>query len=87
MGTADAGHYYSLIKVDASDRWVEFNDTIVRPFNVDDLPLNAFGGCEQSTENMDMGQEPNSKNLMSSSAYMLLYERNVCFDENGQVID
>ncbi len=50
MGTAEAGHYYSLIKEPDAKKenvWLEFNDTIVRPFNVEDLPGEAFGGEEK----------------------------------------
>jgi len=35
MGTAESGHYYSLIqdRDKSDDTWYEFNDTIVRPFD------------------------------------------------------
>ena len=52
MGTAESGHYYSIIK-DNSDQlqnnnqWFEFNDHIVRPYDLDDLPNDAFGGFEK----------------------------------------
>ena len=45
IGTADAGHYYSIIKdhQNNGDVWYEFNDSKVRPFNIKDLPNVAFG--------------------------------------------
>jgi ubiquitin carboxyl-terminal hydrolase 9/24 len=51
MGTAEAGHYYSLIKdpkaAPGEDVWNEYNDTLVRPFDVKDIPGEAFGGEEK----------------------------------------
>jgi len=53
MGTADSGHYYSIIKdkeVDANGKtnnvWLEFNDSKVSDFNIRDLPNIAFGERE-----------------------------------------
>lgn len=54
IGNAESGHYYSLINVDNRESWVEFNDTIVRPFNNEDLPSHAFGGFDREFENTDM---------------------------------
>jgi hypothetical protein len=53
MGVADSGHYYSYIlnredtDLPESERWLEFNDTIVNEFNPDDIPNEAFGGEEK----------------------------------------
>lgn len=44
LGYADSGHYYSFIQDRNSSKWYEFNDTVVRDFNIDDLPEEAFGG-------------------------------------------
>ena len=46
-GTADSGHYYSFIReAETSDgeKWYEFNDHVVRDFDVSELPNEAFGG-------------------------------------------
>lgn len=45
-GSADAGHYYSFIKDrhPGSNRWLEFNDTYVREFDVKNLGQECFGG-------------------------------------------
>ncbi len=52
-GVADAGHYYSYIKTrdqtTGQSRWVEFNDSNVRPFDVRYLPNEAFGGMERQS--------------------------------------
>lgn len=42
------GHYYSLIS-DENKNWYEFNDTLVKQFNVADLAEEAFGGEDKST--------------------------------------
>jgi hypothetical protein len=47
-GTADMGHYYSFIRERETrgdgGRWIEFNDRLVREFNVVNLDSEAFGG-------------------------------------------
>lgn len=54
LGTAESGHYYSLIQDREADpsipeekRWIEFNDKIVTPFDPKDIPNEAFGGEEK----------------------------------------
>jgi ubiquitin carboxyl-terminal hydrolase 9/24 len=38
IGTSDSGHYYEFVRERAEGgRWFEFNDTIVRPFDIDRL--------------------------------------------------
>lgn len=46
MGNADSGHYYSLItdRDGPENEWFEFNDSIVRPFDLEDMKNEAFGG-------------------------------------------
>ena len=48
QGTVDGGHYFSFIKEREPDspnynKWFEFNDTRVRPFDISELDLHAFG--------------------------------------------
>lgn len=48
-GTADSGHYYSFIKESNNargEKWYEFNDHVVRDFNIADLAGECFGGEE-----------------------------------------
>ena len=36
MGIADSGHYYSYIRdreAKGEDKWMEFNDNVVKPFD------------------------------------------------------
>jgi len=35
MGTSDWGHYYSIIN--NSNEWMEFNDTIVRKYDISNI--------------------------------------------------
>jgi len=44
LGYADSGHYYSFIQDRNNNKWFEFNDTIVRNFNFDDIAEEAYGG-------------------------------------------
>ena len=49
-GTADSGHYYSIIKdiqKNEQNLWYEFNDTIVKAYDFQDIKNEAFGGQEQ----------------------------------------
>jgi hypothetical protein len=84
MGTAESGHYYSLIKDRRAkgDVWYEFNDTMVRPFDVEDMAHEAFGGEEK----VFWGGGTTSKNMIGSlrekfrNAYILFYERETFYD-------
>jgi len=65
-GTAQAGHYYSYIKQrkllypdefpdekqfgQLHDVWYEFNDNIIRPFDMANLEESCFGGTQQIVE-------------------------------------
>jgi ubiquitin carboxyl-terminal hydrolase 9/24 len=46
-GTAESGHYYSLIKPKNQKQWYELNDRIVRDFDLNDLASYSFGGEEK----------------------------------------
>ena len=77
-GHADAGHYYSYImdrenkEKDKAPRWLEFNDTEVRPFDPKDIPYETFGGEEDSAWGTVREKTRN--------AYVLVYERVVTMD-------
>ena len=85
MGTADSGHYYSLVK-DPEDeqstseqaQWYECNDSMVREFNVKELAEEAFGGEEKWEGHMNYpsGSAGNSWSREKiCNAYMVFYER------------
>jgi ubiquitin carboxyl-terminal hydrolase 9/24 len=65
IGYADSGHYYSYIQDRTTMKWHEFNDTVVREFNIDDLSEEAFGG--------EYGGYETKEKI--KNAYMLIYER------------
>jgi len=70
-GTVNAGHYYSLIKdPNNPEKWMQFNDTMVYDFDINNLAEEAFG-----SKNND-GYEK------THNAYILVYERTVQFTEN-----
>ena len=82
-GVADSGHYYSFIKLrhsnTDSDQWVEFNDEIVRPFDIDSIEKECFGGTEKIGEGHRFAREINR----TRNAYMLIYERKYNNDNNN----
>lgn len=47
-GTAESGHYSSLISDRENNKWYEFNDLRVNEFNVNQLGDEAFGGQEEA---------------------------------------
>ena len=69
-GRADYGHYFSLIKKE--NKWFEFNDDNISPFDIKSLKKVAFGGDSLHSQN--------------KSAYILFYERVEYFNENNNVI-
>lgn len=73
VGTADSGHYYSLIK--EKNQWFEFNDTVVRKIDPSEIPNEAFGGEEKFTYQTQTGNSAGFKSKLRN-AYILLYERN-----------
>lgn len=84
MGTADAGHYYSFIKdrTKTDDVWYEFNDAVVKPFNLLDMESEAFGGEEKvqisaSTHSSYVYTQTRER---ISNAYLLFYERDTFFN-------
>ena len=73
-GTADSGHYYSFIKDKdhpEGNKWYEFNDSIVRDFDPNDIPSECFGG-EDTFTGYNMVQ---MKSMKWRNAYLLLYSR------------
>lgn len=88
IGTADMGHYYSLIQdrelpdVQEEKKWYEFNDTIVQRFDPKDIPSEAYGGEEKwryySSDSLGGNIKEKIKN-----AYLLIYERVTHFEPEG----
>ncbi len=101
-GTADAGHYYSYINVNREGKdeemilvkrnnedvgkWVEFNDSMIRSFSINNLEEECYGGVQHNISNYTAIEGPENTGWESrpsqyeekeniKSAYMLLYER------------
>lgn len=75
-GTSDMGHYYSFIKdrSHAAQRWLEFNDEVVREFDLDLMDVECFGG-EEVKMRWSGGTRVSSVQMKRRNAYMLMYER------------
>jgi ubiquitin carboxyl-terminal hydrolase 9/24 len=79
MGTAEQGHYYSFIQDRESPHapWFEFNDSLVTPFDPAEIPLEAYGGEDESlvpSYVTDPAQAAAMK-VKIKNAYVLIYER------------
>ena len=87
VGTADAGHYYSLINTDrfqkeneheeewldtSKDKWMEFNDSRVSDYNFEDLKGDCYGG---SAGGDDWFGGMFKTASYGKSAYLLVYEK------------
>ena len=74
MGNSEGGHYYAFIK-NKNEEWYEFNDTQVKPFDINFLGEEAFGGEEIFNNN-----GTKQKSQKNRSAYLLFYEKKVQTD-------
>ncbi len=84
MGTADAGHYLSYINTNRSgnsdkpewlltekDKWLEFNDSLVRDYCFTNIEQECFGGAA-----VQGASGPQDEIVdYSRNAYMLYYEK------------
>ena len=74
LGTADTGHYYSLIMdrektwIPEKERWYEFNDINVQNYDPEEIRNDAFGGEERLNGNSRLIDK-------IKNAYLLVYER------------
>jgi len=77
MGTADSGHYTSLISAKNDTKWYEFNDEKVTEFHPNRMSEEAFGG-QQENISKELSMIDSSHELFSKikNAYVLVYERN-----------
>ncbi len=83
MGTADTGHYYSLIMdrekewLPERERWYEFNDILVDQYDPEEIKDDAFGGEERINGFEGMSVRVSEK---IRNAYLLVYERVTNYD-------
>lgn len=88
LGTAQSGHYYSFLRDQQVprdvNRWYEFNDTLVTPFDPAKIPEECFGGKESApsrqssaiTESLSPEDEVAlSAKMKNRSSFMLFYTR------------
>jgi ubiquitin C-terminal hydrolase len=68
-GAIDSGHYYSFIREDTDNTWMEYNDSSVLCFDAESIPGECFGG--PATKNSGAGLPQ----LKQYNAYILVYER------------
>ena len=82
IGTAQSGHYYSLVK-DRRDTsrntWFELNDSFVSEFDIEDLEKEAFGGFEDNLQSSQVGAATavtaSKSRFRTKNAFMLVYDR------------
>ena len=86
-GTAEFGHYYSFINVNrkdpahpeyTQDQWMEFNDSSIRKFNVNNLEEETFGSGNtiERDDDFGFGMMANFGKMASNkNAYVLVYEK------------
>jgi ubiquitin C-terminal hydrolase len=75
-GTADSGHYFSYVKEtkDGVTNWYEFNDSVVKDFQAENIQSQCFGG-NISSHTYVQGSYLESSEPNPQSAYMLIYQR------------
>ena len=90
QGSADGGHYFSLIRDKSSkkkpseSRWFEFNDSTVKPFDYSKLGDYSYGGTYEVYVKDKDGTRRKEKRPKSTNAYILVYEREEFLDpESG----
>lgn len=86
-GTTEGGHYYSFIKHRECNKWYEFNDTVVRDYDLANLPEDTFGGFVRlENPKAPSGARQNVQSEKLHSAYVLIYEREIFLD-NDKLFD
>jgi len=73
-GSAEAGHYYSYIRDRKTGEWNEFNDTLIKPFDLKDLDKECFGGKKPVDGNNSWSSEWDNQERIKNG-YILVYER------------
>ncbi|KYQ94124.1 hypothetical protein DLAC_04405 [Tieghemostelium lacteum] len=78
QGTADSGHYITLIKDNQSGNWFELNDTLVQAYDPNRIPIDCFGGFDDVKE-MDKETQKvvTVKRPKTCNAYMLFYTKSI----------
>jgi len=89
IGTAETGHYYSLIldrekeDIPEKDRWYEFNDALVNQYDINDLKDDAFGGVSEQPTLSEYSRFQAKSNEKIRNAYLLVYDRVRPYEEES----
>ena len=92
IGSADAGHYYSYINIiregegnisyfnpkdkNCLNAWLEFNDSNINEFDIENLKEEAFGGnYDDDNNNYNHFRYMGWNREKNKNAYLLVYER------------
>lgn len=71
LGTLDSGHYYSVIHDNEQNMWLEFNDCVIKIYDIKRLKDEAFGS-------KNTGPCPPEEMLIrSNNSYILVYQRDL----------
>ena len=74
-GTADQGHYTSVIYEEEKEEWFMYNDTHVSSFDPKRIPEVSFGGTyTQVIPGKNLSQELRKRDRLNN-AYVLFYDR------------
>ncbi|KAJ3435063.1 ubiquitin carboxyl-terminal hydrolase faf-y-related [Anaeramoeba flamelloides] len=88
-GSTQFGHYYSYIKERNSSKWIEFNDEIIKDFNINSIPEKCFGerkkklDTSKKLKNKKYTVHNNLPRIKNYSAYMLFYQKLDTIHENN----
>jgi len=75
-GSAEAGHYYSYIKDRKTGEWNEFNDSLIKPFDIKYLDNDCFGGKKKVKSSQQWGgHDWEHEADKIKNAYILVYDR------------
>lgn len=85
-GTAEYGHYYSYINInrgdkensadDSKDKWLEFNDSLIRNYDPSKIAGDCFGGKSSSNYTVNSTGFSTANDMeKSKNAYILVYDK------------
>jgi len=74
-GSAEAGHYYSFIKDRITGEWNEFNDSLIKPFDLKWLDEECFGGKKKTKQSAQWNGDWDHEVEKIKNGYILVYDR------------
>lgn len=87
-GTAESGHYYSFVKEGVAEKWFQFNDVSIEPFDPCDIPSACFGGTDTIPQFDPLLLKSIPEVVPKThSAYMLFYQREALLKEEKNGIE